>query len=53
MDKLTTYRSYVQAILEEYSQYKPSYGEVELEMIADPSHDHYQLNFCIFRSKLK
>jgi hypothetical protein len=43
MDKLSQYRQFIQQILTEYSQYKPSYGEVELELIADTARDHYQL----------
>lgn len=43
MDKLTQYRQLVQQIIAEYSQYKPTYGEVELETILDTPHDHYQL----------
>ena len=43
MDKLIRYRQYIQDIIEEYSQYKPSYGEVELEKVIDTVHDHYQL----------
>lgn len=43
MDKLNTYRSYIQNIIQEYSQYKPSYGDVEREAIFDTTHDHYQL----------
>lgn len=43
MDKLTTYRSYVQDIITEYSQYTSSYGDVEREVIFDTTHDHYQL----------
>jgi len=43
VDKLTRYRQYIQELLQEYSQYKPSYGEVEVEQIIDPVHDHYQL----------
>lgn len=43
MDKLTRYRQYIQQIIDEYSQYKPAYGEVELETITDTVHDHYQL----------
>jgi hypothetical protein len=43
MDKLARYRQFVQQIIDEYSQYKPSYGEVELETIADFKRDHYQL----------
>ncbi len=43
MDKLTRYRHYLQQIIDEYSQYTPSYGEVELEPSVDPTRDHYQL----------
>jgi hypothetical protein len=43
MDKLASYRQYVQQIINEYSQYKPAYGEVELETVFDTAHDHYQL----------
>lgn len=43
MDKLTAYRTYIQEILEEYSAYKPAYGEVEVETVIDLPHDHYQL----------
>jgi hypothetical protein len=30
-------------LLDEYAQYRPSYGEVEIEQIIDPLHDHYPL----------
>jgi len=40
---MVTYRQYVLELLHEYSQYPPSYGDVELEMIVDPLRDHYQL----------
>ena len=43
MDRLTVYRQYIQAILAEYSHYKPAYGDVELETIYDVPNDHYQL----------
>jgi hypothetical protein len=43
MDKLTTYRQHIQRIIDEYSSYKPSYGQVEVEQIIDLVHDHYQL----------
>lgn len=43
MDKLTRYRQYICDILEEYAQYKSSYGEVESELIIYPAQDHYQL----------
>lgn len=43
MDKLAQYRQFIQQILTEYGHYKPSHGEVELELIVDAAHDHYQL----------
>lgn len=43
MDKLTQYRKLIQDIMEEYAAIKPSYGDVEMELIADTQHDHYQL----------
>lgn len=43
MDKLTQYRRVIQEILQEYAAIKPSYGDVEMELIIDPTRDHYQL----------
>jgi hypothetical protein len=43
MDRLAQYRQWVRQVIEEYSQYKPTYGEVELETILDSDRDHYQL----------
>ena len=43
MDKIETYRKYIKQIITEYSQYKPSYGDIEAELIFDTEHDHYQL----------
>lgn len=35
MAKLDEFRLKVQQILEKYAQYKPSYGDVEIEIIFD------------------
>ncbi|MCG8352010.1 MAG: XisI protein [Chloroflexales bacterium] len=43
MAKLDGYRHYIQQILEEYCQYQPAYGDVEMELIIDTERDHYQL----------
>ncbi len=43
MDKLEKYRNYIENILKEYSQYKPSYGEVEIQLLLDKENNHYQL----------
>jgi ketopantoate reductase len=43
MDKLARYRQHIRELLQEYSTYRPSYGEVEVEHVIDTIHDHYQL----------
>lgn len=43
MARLEEYRRHVKELLKRYSQYKPSYGEVEVELIFDTENDHYQL----------
>ncbi|MEI6180122.1 MAG: XisI protein [Chloroflexales bacterium] len=43
MDKLSQYRQFIQEALQEYSAIKPSYGEIEMELVIDTAHDHYQL----------
>jgi hypothetical protein len=43
MDKTARYGELIQDILREYSAYKPSYGEVEVETIFLPAQGHYEL----------
>ncbi len=43
MEKLTKDRNYVKNIITEYSQYKPSYGDIEVQVVFDEERDHYQL----------
>jgi XisI protein len=43
VDKLELYRSIVTELLTKYSQYKPSYGQVEIEQIFDRDRDRYLL----------
>jgi XisI protein len=43
MAKLEEYRDRVRQILIKYSQYKPSYGEIEIEQVFDTERDHYQI----------
>ena len=43
MDWIEVYRSKVKELLNKYSQYKPSYGEVERAQIFDTERDRYQL----------
>lgn len=43
MDKLAQYRNYIENLLQEYGNYKPSYGDVEMQLIFDRERDRYQL----------
>jgi XisI protein len=43
MAKLDEYRVKIQQLLDKYAQYKPSYGNVEIEPIFDIQRDHYQI----------
>jgi hypothetical protein len=43
MDKARRHRELIEDLLREYSAFKPSYGEVEVETIIDPVQGHYQL----------
>ncbi|HEX4948055.1 MAG TPA: XisI protein [Blastocatellia bacterium] len=43
MDKLNQYREIIRRILEEYASYKPAHGQIERELIIDPTHDHYEI----------
>jgi hypothetical protein len=43
MENLKKYRVYIEQLIKKYGQYKPSYGDVEVQMIFDHEHDHYQL----------
>jgi hypothetical protein len=43
MDKTDRYGALVEDILREYASYKPTYGDIEVEMIVLPETGHYQL----------
>lgn len=43
MEKVEKYRNCIKKILTEYASYKPSYGEVEVQVSFDSEHDHYQV----------
>lgn len=43
MDTVTRYREIVQRLIEEYARYKPSHGEIDIEIVIDPRRDHYEL----------
>lgn len=43
MDKLSTYRTYIQQLLEQLGQQLPTSETIETQYIFDKEHDHYQL----------
>jgi hypothetical protein len=43
MDTVTRYREIVQRLIEEYARFRPSHGQIDSEVIIDPTHDHYEL----------
>ncbi|NLY02552.1 MAG: XisI protein [Rhodopirellula sp.] len=43
MDKVESYRQVVRRLIEEYSQYRPSHGRIDTELIMDRERDHYEL----------
>ncbi len=43
MANITQYQIYIEDILKRYGQYKPAYGDVEVETIVDREHQHYEL----------
>jgi hypothetical protein len=43
MADLDRYRTFVEGIIREYGSYKPSYGDIEVQMVFDRENDHYQL----------
>ena len=43
MANVDIYKKHIEAIINDYGQYKPSYGDVEVQKIFDRENDHYQL----------
>lgn len=43
MEKVEKYRDCIKKILSEYAAYKPSYGDVEVQIIFDMERDRYQV----------
>lgn len=43
MVPLTEYASIIRGVIEEYAAFKPSYGDIEVEMVFDDARGHYEL----------
>ena len=46
MDKLAHYRQAIREIILECAQYKPSRGEIQIEVVFDEAQDHYELVYA-------
>lgn len=43
MERIASYRSLIKQLLQEQTQYQPAHGEIEVMVVFDETHDHYQL----------
>jgi hypothetical protein len=46
MGNLVQYRKVIQELIRSYAQYRPSRGDVQIEVILDESNDHYELIYA-------
>ena len=45
MDRVSSYREIVKDLISRYAQYKPAYGEIEVETVFDETRDHYEMMY--------
>jgi len=43
MARVEDYPAYVEELIKRYSQYKPAYGDIEVQVVFDRERHHYQL----------
>src|SRR5262245_55394372 len=46
MDDVTHYRTIIRDLIRKYAQYRPSHGDVQIEVIFDETNDHYELMYA-------
>lgn len=46
MDSLATYREIIKKLITEYAQFKPAYGDIEIETIFDEANEHYEMMYA-------
>ena len=49
MDRVDTYRGYIQQVLSQYAHQRPKQADTELQTLFDTQHDHYQLTVVGWR----
>jgi len=46
MADVSHYRKIIRELIETYAQYRPARGDVQIEVIFDEGHDHYELMYA-------
>jgi len=46
MEQINYYRETIRKLIQEYAQYQPSRGDVQIEVIFDEANDHYELIYA-------
>ncbi len=46
MDEVNRYRKIIRELIQNYAQYQPARGDVQIEVIFDESNDHYELMYA-------
>jgi hypothetical protein len=46
MDQLERYRKIIRDLIDTYARFKPSLGEVQVEVVFDEANDHYELMYA-------
>jgi hypothetical protein len=46
MEQINYYRETIRKLIQQYAQYKPSRGDVQIEVIFDEANDHYELMYA-------
>ncbi len=53
MDELIEYRRIIRKLIQEYAQFRPSVGDVRVEIIFDEATDHYELIYSGWTNKYR
>src|SRR5438270_8567679 len=46
MDEVVQYRQIIRELIQDFSKFRPSRGEVQIEVIFDEPNDHYELMYA-------
>ena len=51
MDRAREYAAIIRRVIEHYAQFKPAYGEIEIETVLDDATGHYELMYVGWNRK--